>query len=206
MAWPSLSLDATKARLRDSETGVPDRRAGGSWCFDVNVFGAMAVTRAIRPHVRGRRFGIIINVSSGAGLYGLPMASAYCGSKFALEGFTEAVSYELSALGIVAKLVIPHGGVSGTGFPGPAGLATPAEPPSDYDEFVTSYGAAMARLPAPSLTPATKVAQEFYRVPTDGKDTLRYLVGNDTQGFMAARDSLSSDEYSSFMGERFGAI
>lgn len=78
--------------------------------FDVNVFGVMDTIRAILHHFRENRGGTIINLSSGAGHFTLPMISAYCASKFALEGFTEALSYELLALGIGVKLVIPHGG------------------------------------------------------------------------------------------------
>ena len=56
--------------------------------FDVNVFGVMDVTRAILPHFRKNKGGSIINLSSGAGLFTLPMISLYCASKFALEGFS----------------------------------------------------------------------------------------------------------------------
>ncbi|MER3424038.1 MAG: short-chain dehydrogenase/reductase, partial [Nitrospiraceae bacterium] len=54
--------------------------------FEVNVFGVMDVTRAILPHFRQHRSGLIINISSGAGVFALPMISLYCASKFALEG------------------------------------------------------------------------------------------------------------------------
>ena len=74
----------------------------------------MDVTRAILPHMRAHKEGGIINVSSGAGVYTLPMTSIYCASKFALEGFTEALSYELASQDVFVKSVIPHGGVSGT--------------------------------------------------------------------------------------------
>ena len=84
--------------------------------FDVNVFGVMDVTRALLPHFRANRGGTIINVSSGAGLFGLPMISLYSASKFALEGFSEALSYELGSQDIAVKLVIPHGGVTATRF------------------------------------------------------------------------------------------
>ena len=71
--------------------------------FDVNVFGAMDVTRAVLPHFRSQKSGTIINISSGAGAIGFPMASIYSSSKFALEGWTEGLRYELMSLGIAAK-------------------------------------------------------------------------------------------------------
>jgi NAD(P)-dependent dehydrogenase (short-subunit alcohol dehydrogenase family) len=65
--------------------------------FDVNVFGVMEVTRALLPHFRRNKSGLIINISSRAGLVGLPMISLYCAAKFALEGFFEALAYELAS-------------------------------------------------------------------------------------------------------------
>src|SRR2546422_4940572 len=61
--------------------------------FEVNVFGVMDVTRSILPHFRKNKGGLILNVSSGAGVFALPMISLYCASKFALEGFSESLSY-----------------------------------------------------------------------------------------------------------------
>jgi short-subunit dehydrogenase len=74
----------------------------------------MDVTRAILPHFRSHKSGLIVNVSLGGGMFTLPMISLYCASKFALEGFSESLSYELASQGIAVKLVEPHGGVSST--------------------------------------------------------------------------------------------
>lgn len=82
--------------------------------FDVNLFGLMDVTRALLPQMRKKKSGVIINISSGAGLFTLPMISLYCASKYALEGFTEALAYELASQNIIIKLVEPHGGVTAT--------------------------------------------------------------------------------------------
>src|SRR5258707_3808693 len=82
--------------------------------FDVNLFGVMAVTRTILPHFRAHKRGTIINVSSGAGIFTLPMLSLYCASKFALEGFSEALAYELAAQNIAGQIVEPHCGVGPT--------------------------------------------------------------------------------------------
>ncbi|HEX8912643.1 MAG TPA: SDR family oxidoreductase [Humisphaera sp.] len=80
--------------------------------FDVNLFGLMDVTRAVLPHFRARGGGTVVNVGSGAGVFGLPMMSLYCASKFALEGFSEALSYELASQNVAVKLVEPGGVVS----------------------------------------------------------------------------------------------
>jgi short-subunit dehydrogenase len=76
--------------------------------FDVNFFGVMDVTRAILPHFRENKRGLIVNISSGAGIFTLPMISLYCASKFALEGFSEALAYELASQNIGVKLVVPR--------------------------------------------------------------------------------------------------
>ena len=68
--------------------------------FDVNVFGVMDVTRAILPHFRKNKGGMIVNVSSGAGIFTLPMISLYCATKYALEGFSESLAYELASQNI----------------------------------------------------------------------------------------------------------
>jgi NAD(P)-dependent dehydrogenase (short-subunit alcohol dehydrogenase family) len=151
--------------------------------FAVNVFGPMNVIRAALPHLRGRPSATIINVSSGGGLYGLPMTSVYCASKFALDGFTEALSYELRGVGISVKLVIPHGGVANTNFS--SGTSMPPIPDT-YAEYATASWSAAADRPAPEPVAATAVAATIHGAATDGTDTLRYLVGNDTRGLIEA--------------------
>jgi len=78
--------------------------------FDVNLFGVMNVVPAIVPVFRKQKEGLILNVSSVGGLVGLPSISIYISTKFALEGFTESLSYELASQNIVVKIVEPGGG------------------------------------------------------------------------------------------------
>jgi short-subunit dehydrogenase len=85
------------------------------WNVIATMRNVMDTIRALLPHFRQKGAGTIVNVSSGAGVFSLPLISLYCASKFALEGFSEALSYELAALNIVVKIVEP-GGVSGTNF------------------------------------------------------------------------------------------
>jgi short-subunit dehydrogenase len=66
--------------------------------------------RAVLPHLRSRQVGTVINVSSRAGLIGLPLISLYCASKYALEGFSESIAFELAAQHIRVKLIEPSGG------------------------------------------------------------------------------------------------
>ncbi|TCR90937.1 SDR family oxidoreductase [Rhizobium sp. BK376] len=172
--------------------------------FDVNVFGVMDVTRAILPHFRKNKAGMIINVSSGAGLFTLPMISLYCASKFALEGFTEALSYELLALNIGVKLVIPHGGVSETSFVERATQGgTDNVTPPDYHAFLQSSQQAFAGMAAARTMNSVDVAAVVHEAATDGTDRLRYLVGDDARGFIKARREMTDQGYIDFMRAHF---
>ncbi len=75
--------------------------------FDVNVFGAVAVTQAILPFMRERRRGHIINITSMGGFITMPGIAFYCGSKFALEGISEVLGKELKPFGIAVTAVAP---------------------------------------------------------------------------------------------------
>lgn len=174
--------------------------------FQVNVFGVMEVTRAILPHFRSNGSGVIVNVSSGAGLFTLPMISAYCASKFALEGFSEALSYELASQGIAVKLVIPHGGVTETRFQErSASSSAQAEGLSDYNAFVAQTKEAFAKMASARGLSAQGVAEVIHEAVTDGSAQLRYLVGDDARGFVRARQTLPDQEYVNFMRKNFAA-
>ncbi len=174
--------------------------------FEVNVFGVMNVVRAVLPHFRKNRGGRIVNVSSGAGVFALPMISLYTASKFALEGFSESLSYELAALGIGVKIVEP-GGVLSTNFGNRA--AKESNPPSethDYDAFVSAAsevfaGLAASRNAAKDST-AEHVAQVIYQAATDPSDQLRYVATSGIAPLVEARRQTSEREYMEFMRSR----
>lgn len=75
--------------------------------YETNVFGLMRVTQKVLPIMRKQESGIIVNVSSGAGIFGYPGGSAYVSTKFAVEGLTESISYELESFGIKVVLIEP---------------------------------------------------------------------------------------------------
>src|ERR671931_1512325 len=75
--------------------------------YETNVFGVFRVTKAVRPHMRRQHGGSIINISSIAGRIGLPLYSAYVSSKFAMEGLSESMAYELEPFGIKVAIIEP---------------------------------------------------------------------------------------------------
>ena len=156
----------------------------------------MDVTRAVLPHMRAHKAGGIINVSSGAGVFTLPMISIYCASKFALEGFTEALAYELAAQGITVKSVIPHGGVTATNFIARANADAGRDPAAaaDYAGWIQKTMGQYGKMVAGRSISADDVAAVIFEAATDGKDKLRYFVGNDTRGFIKARYESNTDE------------
>jgi NAD(P)-dependent dehydrogenase (short-subunit alcohol dehydrogenase family) len=171
--------------------------------FDVNVFGVMDVTRAILQHFRQNKSGLIINISSGAGVFTLPMLSLYCASKFALEGFSESLSYELASQNIVVKIVEP-GGVISTNFGKRSGAeAAHNSALADYGSFVANTNAIFSDLRASRLATEQDVAKVIFAAATDGTDQLRYVATADIVPWVKARRETSESEYSALMRSQF---
>jgi NAD(P)-dependent dehydrogenase (short-subunit alcohol dehydrogenase family) len=171
--------------------------------FDVNVFGVMDVVRAILPHFRAEQGGLIINVSSGAGVFTLPMLSLYCASKFALEGFSESLAYELASQCIVVKIVEP-GGVTGTNFGKRTGEEAARNTTlADYDAFVARTNAIFADLRTQRLASENDVAEVIFAAATDGTDRLRYVATDDILPLVRARRETSEEDYVALMRSRF---
>jgi len=172
--------------------------------FDVNLFGVMDVTRAILPHFRANRQGTIINVTSGAGVIGFPMASLYSASKFAIEGFTEALGYELYGLGIKVKLVEP-GGAPGTGFMKRSGMeGAELSVPTDYFPFLNHISKLYDGMTQGADPDAVeKVASTIFEAATDGSDRLRYLPTNDIMPLVDARRGATEAQYQALVRRIF---
>jgi NAD(P)-dependent dehydrogenase (short-subunit alcohol dehydrogenase family) len=173
--------------------------------FDVNVFGIMDVTRAILPHFRESKGGLILNISSGAGVFTLPMLSLYCASKFALEGFSESLSYELASQNIIVKIIEP-GGVISTNFGKRSGAeAAHNAALVDYDDFVADTNAVFAGLRAARLATEEDVAKVIFEAATDGTSQLRYVATADIAPLVKARRETSEQEYIALMRSRFAS-
>ena len=164
--------------------------------FDTNVFGLMNVTRAFLPHFRENRSGIFLNVSSIGGVITFPMMSLYHSSKWAVEGFSESLAYELGQLGIQVKLIEP-GGVS-TDFGGRSMSYATKEGLTDYDEVSNQFNANMAKTGMQYST-AEYIAEGIYNAATDGTKNLRYQLGVDAEQLYANRRKAGDQEFFNFM-------
>jgi NAD(P)-dependent dehydrogenase (short-subunit alcohol dehydrogenase family) len=163
----------------------------------------MDVTRAILPHFRRNKGGLIINISSGAGIFTLPMLSLYCASKFALEGFSESLSYELASQNIVVKIIEP-GGVLSTNFGKRSGAEAAANAElEDYAPFAAAANAIFAGLRASRLATDDDVAHVILDAATDGTRQLRYVATADILPLVKARRETSEQEYLHFTRSRF---
>ena len=153
--------------------------------FDTNLFGTMNVCREVLPHFREQKSGTIINISSVAGRVAFPAASAYCASKFALEGFSESLRYELMPFNISVKLIEP--GPIATDFYGRSEDMTVGGIAPQYDVLVKRVRANMQN--AADEAPDGKiVAETIYEAARDNTNKLRY--GVNTKGLLTARKLL----------------
>ena len=145
--------------------------------FDVNVFGAMAVTRSVLPHMRAARRGRIVLISSAGGRNGAMTLSAYCAGKFALEGFGESLAIEVAALGLKVSLIEP-GLVMTPHFTVHRGRARRAtDPESPYYRWFAQHEQLVDNmLRARHITP-DDVARAVGRSLSDRSPRLRYVVG-----------------------------
>jgi NAD(P)-dependent dehydrogenase (short-subunit alcohol dehydrogenase family) len=175
--------------------------------FDVNVFGVMEVTRAILPHFRKNGGGLILNISSRGGVVGLRLMSLYCASKFALEGFSEALAYELASQKITVKIVAPGGGANTQFGQKLAREQAHNRPYPDYDGFTATIAEANARfagLRQGFSTSSEDVARVIYEAATDGTDRLRYTVGHDIPSFLKAKREMADQDYVDSMKKAYG--
>ena len=170
--------------------------------FDVNVIGALLVTKNVLPFMRKAGKGTIINISSMGGKVTFPMGTLYHGSKFAVEGMSEALSFELDAIGIKVKMVEP--GMINTNFEETVANNLNVDPEqTEYGEFLQKVMAGMQQVGSNASEPIV-VAEKIYEAATDGKDQLRYIAGPDAEQIIGARKQLEDPEYMAMLKGQFG--
>jgi NAD(P)-dependent dehydrogenase (short-subunit alcohol dehydrogenase family) len=152
--------------------------------FEANVFGTMAVTRAVLPHLRAAGQGRIVVLSSIAGRIGSLGLSSYCACKFALEGFAESLAPEVAPLGIRVSLVEP--GIVGTDLWGAnRGLGQGAlNPQSPYHAWFQEFERLTDWAVRTSPTKPRHVAEAVHLALSSPNPRLRYAVGRRASGLM----------------------
>jgi NAD(P)-dependent dehydrogenase (short-subunit alcohol dehydrogenase family) len=161
--------------------------------FEVNLFGTMAVTRAVLPHMRTAHRGRIIIMSSVGGKIASLGATPYCASKFALEGFGESLAQEVKPFGVHVTLLEP-GSVKTELYGRNRRLATQAlDPQGPYYEWFQRLQGLMDQLARTPATSAEKVAKAVYRALTDKRPRWRYVVGRRTKLLITLRRYLPGE-------------
>ena len=169
--------------------------------FAVNVFGAMAVSQTVLPQFRAQKGGMIINISSIVGRFTYPLGAIYDASKFAIEGFSEAMRFELEAIGAKIKIVEP--GLIASDF-GSRSIQFAHDPSlSAYQPLVDAMGAMAAKF-TEMAEPAEIVAEAVWQAATDGSDTLRYPAGQAAHAVLADREKLDDLTFYAKTKARFG--
>ncbi len=168
--------------------------------FDVNVFGLIACTQAIAPHFRERKAGVLVNVSSIGGILTVPAFAVYNATKFAVEGLSEGLWYELGTFGIKVKVIEP--GAIKTEFGGRSQDAWDISRVPAYAGFMAKVDAARAKYTRSSSTPEL-VAQVIYRAATDPSDRMRYPAGPDARRFIPLRRLLGAGATMAMVKRRF---
>ncbi|NKJ23855.1 oxidoreductase [Dyella sp. SG609] len=144
--------------------------------FDVNVFGAVAMMKAVLPYMRDRRNGHILNITSMGGHITLPGISYYCGSKFALEGISESVGKEVKPFGITVTAVAP--GSFRTDWAGRSMIRTPRSI-ADYDGMFDPIREARHQKSGKQLGDPSKAARAMLQIIASDSPPAHLLLGSD---------------------------
>lgn len=159
--------------------------------INTNLLGVMRVTQAFLPHFRNKKSGLFINTTSIGGSITLPLNSVYHATKFALEGWSESLAFELEPFGITVKTIAP-GGIL-TDFAGRSIVMTEH---TAY-EVIAAKVTGVLRNPErrQSYSSAEQIAEVVYEAATDGKKTLKYIAGADAKGYYDLRNKLGQEEF-----------
>jgi NAD(P)-dependent dehydrogenase (short-subunit alcohol dehydrogenase family) len=174
-AFEDLSLDEIKAQ------------------YETNVFGLIGTTQAVLPTMRKQKSGIIVNISSAAGRFGYPGGSAYISTKFAVEGLSESMAYELEPFGI--KVIIIEPGVIRTNIFNSVVVAKKSQGPnSPYSQMKQKVASSFERMMKNASSPEL-VAKVVLEAVTNQNPNLRYVAGKDAETWLDAKRNMSDGEF-----------
>ena len=182
-AFEDLSMDEIKAQ------------------FETNFFGAIRVIQAVLPTMRDHRNGRIVNVSSMGGKIAIPLDSAYHGTKFALEGLSESLQYEVEQFGIKIILIEP-GAIKSNYFNNLKMASKAQRPDSPYTQMMQKLNAGFSFILENAPSPV-EVAKVIVMAATSENPELRYAVGDDATAMLKAKRTMSDAEFGNLMKKQF---
>lgn len=149
--------------------------------FDVNVFGLLNVTRAVLPHMRSANSGHIFNLSSVFGLIAGAGWGIYCGTKFAVEGLSEALAQEVKPFGIHITIIEP--GYVRTNFLSSGSIVTPENSITEYVAITEEKRKHKEDVPGKQIGDPQKIAEVMINMTQVSEPPLRLLLGSDALQF-----------------------
>jgi Short-chain dehydrogenases of various substrate specificities len=159
--------------------------------FDVNVFGAVAMIKAVLPAMRERRSGHIVNITSMGGFITMPGIAYYCGSKFALEGITDALAKEVAGFGIKVTAVAP--GSFRTDWAGRS-MVRAGRSIADYDALFDPIREAREAKSGKQAGDPRKAAQALLEIVAANNPPVHLLLGNDALDLVKTKLTALNDE------------
>ena len=165
--------------------------------FETNFFSIVKIIQEVSTIMRNQKSGIIVNISSVVGKIGFPGSPAYISTKFALEGFSECLRYELGQFGIKTTLIEP--GVIKTNFFNSMKIPESKKDPK-YKEL-TDHILAGLKMMAEMGTPPSQVADVIMKAINSDEILPRYIVGTDAAMFMEAKQAKTDLEFEKYMSK-----
>src|SRR5919112_993283 len=174
--------------------------------YETNVFGLVRTTQTVLPIMRKQRSGLIVNISSGAGRFGFPTGSAYVSTKFAVEGLSESMSYEVEPFGIKVILIEP--GVIKTNITNGMVVAKKSQNPnSPYFQIMQKMSTSFEHMLENASSSPDLVAKEVLQAVTSENPSLSgYLAGKDVESWIEAKRNMSDDEFHKMIKRSFNLV
>jgi len=165
--------------------------------LDTNLLGVIRVTKEFIPYFREKKSGMFITTTSIGGLIAFPLGSTYHATKWALEGWSESLAFELNTFGVDVKTVSP-GGIKTDFITRSLDVGTHPEYQGMIDKMMSNTDAMMEGASEPEV-----IAEVIYEAATDGKKQLRYQAGEDSKALYAQRLEMGAEAFRDQFGKQF---
>jgi len=171
--------------------------------FETNVFGCLRTIKAVLPAMKANGKGLILNVTSIGGIITMPMASLYHATKFAMEGLSQSLNYELNPLNIKVATIAP-GGVS-TDFSGRSMEMTVSdgEPIEGYENLITAMNNFLNRGEERAST-SEDIAKAIFEAANSENPKVRYVLGSDAAQYYGMYRQMEIEDVQNFTKQFFG--